>query len=120
MLILIVNIIEFILQKKLDSLDHCDIMDMLIEKREKFMLKDCNRVLEIFGGFVYRAYGFPNSEIRKEFALIAECGNLENYIRADRKGRKLALNRKLRRDLYSLFENANNHACFEREMLENI
>ena len=74
------------------------------------------RVLEIFGSFVYREYGFPNSEIRKEFTLIASCGDLETYLRAKRTGRKLPLNRKLRRELYSFFENAQDTACFEKEM----
>jgi len=84
------------------------------------MLKDCNRVLEIFGGFVYREYKFSNADIRKEFRLITECGDLDTYLRADRKGRKVPLNRKLRRELYSFYENACNHACFEKEMLEGL
>jgi len=79
-----------------------------------------NRVLEIFGGFVFREYGFPNDEIRKEFNLIEACGDLSTYLRADRKGRMLPLNRRLRRDLFSFYENAQNHACFEKEMMETV
>jgi len=84
------------------------------------MLKDCNRVLEIFGGFVYREYKFSNADIRKEFRLITECGDLATYIRADRKGYTLPLNRKLRKSLFAFYENACNHACFEEEMLEGL
>ena len=78
-----------------------------------------NRILEIFGGFVYREFGYSNADIRNEFRLIEACENLDTYLRSDRKGFTLALNRKTRRALYSLYENANNHACFEKEMKEN-
>lgn len=91
------------------------IFDILTEEQR---MENINRVLEIFGAFVYREYGFPNSEIRKEFTLIASCGDLDAYLRAKRTGRKIPLNRKLRRELYSFFEDARNAACFEREMLE--
>jgi len=84
------------------------------------MIKDCNRVLEIFGGFMFREFSVSNADIRKEFRLLELCPTEADYFRAKRYGYTWALNRKMRRTIYSLYQNAYNHACFEREMLEGL
>lgn len=83
-------------------------------------MNNAARVSEIFTAFVAREYGFPVSEINKEFDVIANTADMNDYLRVSRVGRKLALNRKIRRDLYCFYENAQNHACFENEMLEGV
>jgi len=84
------------------------------------MINDCNRVLEIFGGFMFREFAVSNADIRKEFRLLELCEIEADYFRVKRTGYTWALNRKMRRTIYALYENAKNHACFERELLDGL
>ena len=84
------------------------------------MIKDCDRVLEIFGGFMFREFSVSNADIRMEYKLLKLCETEADYFRMKRYGYTWKLNRKMRRTIYALYENAQNHACFEEEMLEGL
>lgn len=79
-----------------------------------------NRREEIFAGFLQRRF-FPRpflpEEIAFEIEILKECEFEREYLRVNRAGASWPLNRKLRYEIWGLWENAANHADFE-EWLE--
>jgi hypothetical protein len=76
---------------------------------------------EIFAGFLNREYNYElnNAYLMFEINVLRPCGmNRDAYLRADRKGALLPLNRKKRNAIFDLWENALNHALAEAEMAE--
>jgi hypothetical protein len=79
-----------------------------------------NRFEEIFAGFLNRDYNYAltNAELMFEIKVLRKCGNINDYIRYNRKGATLATNRKTRKKIFGLYENAIKHALIENEMRE--
>lgn len=71
---------------------------------------------EIFIGWLIRDFGFKYLEAFDEMNLVFGCAERIDYIKADRKGSTVALNRKLRHSIYSAYENALDHASSIDEM----
>jgi len=76
--------------------------------------------VKIFKAFLLRdgILGANEIEINNEVERIVNaCGELD-YLRANRKGARIALNRKDRKAIWSLWMNAVRHAMIEEEMKE--
>jgi len=79
-----------------------------------------NRFEEIFAGFLNREYNFEltNEQLMFEINVLRPCRDREDYLRVNRKGGTLVLNRQKRNAIWGLWVNAARHFQFEVEMYE--
>jgi hypothetical protein len=70
---------------------------------------------EIFIGFWNRDnhHTLTEEQLHFEVNVLRQCYCLEDYLRYNRKGATVPLNRQQRRKVYGLYQNAAKHALYE-------
>ena len=85
---------------------------MLIDRAEQILATFMHR------DFSLRSIGMKDHHILEEIERLRKCCCSDDYKRVSRVGSTLQLSRKGRMYIWSLFENAKNHASAELEMKE--